>query len=55
MFQLHGYPQWYTDLKDQKGKNPTKALTNLADIPLHVDGNKGKIHVDGNYSNCKYG
>ncbi|KAJ0018682.1 hypothetical protein Pint_11289 [Pistacia integerrima] len=36
-FKLHGYPDWYKDLKEQKGKTQHKTYANMTDTPLKVE------------------
>lgn len=33
-FKLHGYPDWYNDLKNKKSKNSAKFHSNFADTQL---------------------
>ncbi|KAJ0096195.1 hypothetical protein Patl1_16565 [Pistacia atlantica] len=43
-FKLHGYPDWYKDLKEQKGKTQHKTYANMTDTPLEAEkelGNTG--------------
>ncbi|KAJ0031969.1 hypothetical protein Pint_13682 [Pistacia integerrima] len=43
-FKLHGYPDWYKDLKEQKGKTQHKTYASMSDTPLEVEkelGNTG--------------
>ncbi|XP_031282657.1 uncharacterized protein LOC116141274 [Pistacia vera] len=35
-FKLHGYPDWYKDLKEQKGKTQHKSYANMTDTPLEA-------------------
>lgn len=49
-FKLYGYPNWSNYLKNQKGKILAKILANLAVILIDVDGDTGKIPIDGNLS-----
>ncbi|XP_048232870.1 uncharacterized protein LOC125370624 [Ricinus communis] len=36
-FKLHGYPDWFKELKDQQKKGTLKATTNMVDSPLDYD------------------
>eukprot|EP00257_Ricinus_communis_P016867 XP_015575166.1 uncharacterized protein LOC107261307 [Ricinus communis] len=36
-FKLHGYPDWFKELKDQQKKGILKATTNMVDSPLDYD------------------
>ncbi|KAJ0043983.1 hypothetical protein Pint_17980 [Pistacia integerrima] len=37
-FKLHGYPEWYNEFKDQKGKSLPKNYANMIETLLEVEG-----------------
>lgn len=54
-FKLYGYPERYKNLNNQKAKNPVNVLATCLDTLIHVDGDKNKAPINGNYINFAHG
>ncbi|XP_048231984.1 uncharacterized protein LOC125370458 [Ricinus communis] len=44
-FKLHGYPDWYKELKGQQRKTGGKAMVNMADSPLDLNSDDGQVEI----------